>query len=165
MNTARRPRPLALLLLTALPFAGVAPAGAAAPGGRLTGVFTITSWNESTHHELPGGARLIHLTATDTFAGGITGEAWAEEEHLIRADGTRDFAGMIVVTGRVGTRAGGFVIRTTGTFDGHTARSDWRVVPDSGTGGLRGLRGVGGDRVTAADGSHVRYTLTYWFDH
>jgi hypothetical protein len=153
-----------LVLLAAVLITAAAPAAAGTRGGYATGTFTITSWNETTEHEIPGGARLIHLTATDTFSGDITGAAVAEEEHLVRTDGTRGFAGMIVVTGRIGRREGSFVVRTTGTFDGNTARSDWVVVPHSGTGGLAGLRGVGTDRVSTADGWTVRYTLTYWFD-
>jgi hypothetical protein len=58
---------------------------------------------------------------------------------------------------------GTFVIRTTGTFDGSAARSDWQIVPGSGTGGLRGILGSGTDVAEVAEAPHVRYTLRYRF--
>jgi hypothetical protein len=127
-----------------------------------SGTFEITTWVETEVAALPDGAKVIHLAATDDFTGDLVGTAQAEEEHFVRADGTRDFAGLIIVTGTLAGRAGTFVIRTTGTFDGDAARSDWQVVPGSGTGGLRGIRGSGTD-VAMVGSPKVRYTLRYWF--
>lgn len=134
------------------------------PTGHVHGKFEIKTWVETPRLEVPGGGRVIELSATDEFTGGITGHASAAEEHYIRPDGTRDFAGMIVVTGRLGGRSGSFVIRTVGTFDGNTARSRWTVVPGSATGELRGLRGTGTDMTTVADAPFVTYTLDYYLD-
>jgi hypothetical protein len=38
------------------------------------------------------------------------------------------------------------------------------LVPGSGTNELRGLRGTGTDRATAADAPFVEYTLDYFFE-
>jgi hypothetical protein len=135
----------------------------AEPAGYASGTFEIKTWVETEVTALPNGAKVIHLAATNDFTGDLIGTAQAEEEHFVRADGTRDFAGLIVVTGTLAGRTGAFVIRTTGTFDGDTARSDWQIVPDSGTGGLRGIRGSGTDVAKVAEAPHVRYTLRYRF--
>ena len=127
------------------------------------GTFEITTWVETDVAVLPDGAKVIHLAATNDFTGDLVGAAQAEEEHFIRPDGTRDFAGLIVVTGTLAGRTGSFVIRTTGTFDATAARSDWRIVPDSGTGGLRDIRGSGTDVALVAEAPHVRYTVRYRF--
>ena len=142
-----------------------------------SGTFEIRTWVETDVAALPDGGKVIHLAATNDFTGDLVGTAQAEEEHYLRPDGTRDFAGLIIVTGtlagRTGTyagnmsthagRAGTFVIRTTGTFDGTAARSDWQIVPDSGTDGLRGIRGSGTDVAVVAEAPHVRYTLRFRF--
>jgi hypothetical protein len=47
------------------------------------------------------------------------------------------------VIGRIGDRAGSFVLQHAGTDDGSTTKSTYFVVPGSGTGDLRGLRGKG----------------------
>lgn len=146
------------LLVTALFTAPAGATGEATAGGYATGTFEFTSWVETELTALPEGGKLIHLAATENFHGDITGTASAEEEHFVRADGTREFAGIIVVKGKLAGRQGGIIVRTTGTFDGKVARSDWRVV--SASGGLRGLRGIGTD---TAGGTTTTYTLAYWF--
>ncbi len=130
---------------------------------QASGTFEIRTWVETDVAALPDGAKVIHLAATNDFTGDLVGTAQAEEEHYLRPDGTRDFAGVIIVTGTLAGRTGTFVIRTTGTFDGTAARSDWQIVPDSGTGGLRGIRGSGTDVAVVAEAPHVRYTLRVRF--
>lgn len=130
---------------------------------QASGTFEIRTWVETDVAALPDCAKVIHLAATNDVTGDLVGTARAEEEHYLRPDGTRDFAGVIIVTGTLAGRTGTFVIRTTGTFDGTAARSDWRIVPDSGTGGLRGIRGSGTDVAVVAEAPHVRYTLRHRF--
>jgi hypothetical protein len=60
-----------------------------------------------------------------------------------REDGTASVVGLQRIDGRVGDRAGSFVLQSTGSFDGREARGSLLVVPGSGTGELRGLRGEG----------------------
>lgn len=154
---------LTLILLAALTTSCVAHAESADSARYASGTFEITTWVETDVAALPDGAKVIHLAATSDFTGDLVGIAQAEEEHYVRPDGTRDFAGLIVVTGTLAGRTGTVVIRTTGTFDGSVARSDWQVVPGSGTGGLRGIRGSGTDVAVVTEAPYVRYTLRYRF--
>lgn len=154
---------LALIVLLTTACAAHAESGGEDRARYADGTFEIRTWEETAVAALPDGAKVVHLAATSDFTGDLVGTAQAEEEHYIRADGTRDFAGVIVVTGTLAGRTGTVVIRTTGTFDGTAARSDWQVVPDSGTGELRGLRGSGTDVAAVAEALHVRYTLRYRF--
>jgi hypothetical protein len=48
------------------------------------------------------------------------------------------------VTGTLEGRTGGFVMETTGDFDGTTAKGRWSIISGSGTGGLAGISGEGG---------------------
>jgi hypothetical protein len=66
------------------------------------------------------------------------------------------------VNGTVGARRGGFLLQDQGTVAGDVVSGDWFVVPGSGTGELRGLRGEGGFRANLGEGAQVH--LDYWFD-
>ena len=77
-----------------------------------------------------------------------------------RDDGSASFVGLERVVGRVGDRSGSFVLQHTGTFEGGTAKTTWFVVPGSGTGDLRGLRGEGGFASAHAE----RYSVTLDYD-
>jgi hypothetical protein len=79
-----------------------------------------------------------------------------------REDGSASFVGLERIVGRVGNRSGSFVLQHTGTFEGGTAKAAWIVVPGSGTGELRGLRGAGG--FASAHAEHYAITLEYDFE-
>jgi hypothetical protein len=51
------------------------------------------------------------------------------------------------------------VLQATGTYDGTEARGTWSVVPGTGTGELKQLRGEGS--FNAPHGSQMHYTLDY----
>ena len=55
-----------------------------------------------------------------------------------------------------------FVLEHKGTFEGGTAKATWSVVPGSGTGDLRDLRGEGGFASAHAD--EYAITLDYDFE-
>jgi len=63
--------------------------------------------------------------------------------------------------GKLGGRAGSFVLRGQGTVADGKVKATWFVVPDSGTGELSGLRGEGGFEGQFGKGSEG--TLDYWF--
>jgi len=64
------------------------------------------------------------------------------------------------VVGRVGGRSGSFVLQHSGAFENGAAKGTLSVVPGSGTGDLRDLRGEGG--YVAQEGqSKTPFTLDY----
>jgi len=72
-------------------------------------------------------------------------------EYLMCAgtDGITYFSGFERIVGALDGKAGSFIIRHAGTFAGEP-RSDWTVVPGSGTGELAGV--VGNGSYAARDG-------------
>ena len=125
------------------------------------GTFEIESWEEEPYDERDG-AKLTRTRLTKTFRGDVEGESVAELLMAYAAEeGSAAYVGFERVTGRVHGRSGSFVLHHTATSDG--ARGDssasWSVVPDSGTGELRGLRGEA--RISnEPDGGHS-FTLDY----
>jgi hypothetical protein len=96
------------------------------------------------------------------FQGALTGESVAE---VLICRSTPDRLGYVAsdrFAGRLGERRGSFVFQHGGPIDRGALRSFGYVVPGSGTGELRGLRGEVTISVTPA-GEHT-LTLDYDFE-
>jgi len=121
----------------------------------LRGSFDVTSWNEETYEELPGGGKLTRAAVEQAFSGDIVGEGAVQWLMAYRSDGTAHFVGLQRIRGTIDGRSGTFVVETSGGFDGTEAHGSWSVV--AGTGALEGLRGTGSFR--APHGSHATWEL------
>jgi len=75
---------------------------------------------------------------------------------MYRNDGSATFVGLERVIGQVAGKAGTFVLQRTGVFENGVARESYSVIPASGTGELRSLRGDG----TSALGHGTEHPLT-----
>ena len=128
-----------------------------------TGTFKIEGWDETTYAETGDGGKLTRASVRQAFAGEIDGEGSVEWLMCYRPDQTADFVGLQQITGRLGERSGSFaLLQTDGTFDGSEARGELSVVPGSGTGDLRGLRGRG--RFRAPHGGEATVELDYDYE-
>ena len=125
-----------------------------------TATFEVKAWEEKPYDESDEGPKLTRASVTKSFSGDIEGEGTVEYLMIHRDDGSASFVGLERVVGRVGDRSGSFVLQHTGTFEGGTAKTTWFVVPGSGTGDLRGLRGEGGFASAHAE----RYSITLDYD-
>ena len=106
--------------------------------------FSIESWDEKTYNEIEGAPKLTRVSATKSYKGDIEGEGKLEYLMMYRTAGSASFIGLERVNGSVGGRSGSFVLQHKGTFEGGVAKVILSVVPGSGTGDLRGMRGEGG---------------------
>ncbi|MGH7862838.1 MAG: DUF3224 domain-containing protein [Candidatus Dormibacteraceae bacterium] len=123
------------------------------------GSFEVTSWAEEQAGGLDETGKVTRATFGQRFTGGIEAETVADMVMTYRDDGTAEFVGYQRFQGRLGDRAGSFVLTATGAFDGSDARTRFEVVPGSGRGQLVGLNGGG----VAAVG-HGQSAGTYSFD-
>lgn len=128
---------------------------------RAAGRIDVKTWGETPYNEVEGGPKLVRVAVTETFSGDIQAEGEATFLQVVSGDGSASFVGVERVTGSVGGRSGSFVLQDQGTVEGGQVKGTWFVVPGSGTGGLRGLRGEGG--FEAALGQHASITLDYDF--
>jgi hypothetical protein len=117
-------------------------------------------WDEQPFAE-GDGVKLARAKVRQAYRGDIEGEATLEYLMVYPADGPVTFLGVERVVGRVGERAGSFVLESRGIWQDGTARAEQRVVPGSGTGDLRGLRGEGSYSATHDEHPTV---LEYWFE-
>lgn len=105
--------------------------------------FQVTSWNEDAAQELDGGIKITRARVTQLYEGYIEGEGSVEYVMYHRADGSAIFVGIEHVVGAVGGKPGSLALQHTGVFEGGSAKSAWLIVPDSATGGLKGMKGSG----------------------
>lgn len=105
--------------------------------------FAIDGWDEKAYSEGPELPKLTRASVTKTYTGDIAGEGKVEYLMMYRADGSAAFVGLERIVGGVGGKSGGFVLQRTGVFEGGLAKESYSVIPGSGSGELRGLRGDG----------------------
>jgi hypothetical protein len=118
--------------------------------------FAIKAWDEKPYSEGPDLPKMTRAAVTKTFTGDITGEGHVEYLMMYRADGSATFVGLERIVGSVAGKAGSFVLQRTGAFENGTAKETYSVVPGSGTGELKSLRGEG----TSAVGHGMEHPLT-----
>jgi len=122
--------------------------------------FAIKSWEEKPYREGADSPKLTRATVHKSFTGDIEGESHVEYLMMYRDDGSATFVGLEQIVGRLGGRAGSFVLERTGVFEGGQAKETYSVIAGSGTGELRGLRGEG----TSAVGHGLEHPFTLGYD-
>lgn len=124
--------------------------------------FSVIKWDESTYEERPDSKKLNLATVLYTYTGDMVGESRGDSLLVYPTERTSNYVGLERITATLGGKSGSFVLLGTGYFDGQTARSDLVIVPGSGTGELRGLKGTG--QMVAAEGTTGTLTLDYDFE-
>src|SRR3990172_2638677 len=118
--------------------------------------FTIMSWDEKAYSEGQALPKMTRAAVKKKFTGDISGEGEVEYLMMYSTDGSATFVGLERIIGHVAGKAGSFVLQRTGVFENGVAKESFVVVPGSGTGELRGLRGEG----TSAVGHGTEFPLT-----
>jgi Protein of unknown function (DUF3224) len=127
-----------------------------------SGNINVKMYEPTTYDQPTEGPALARIHVVEDFSGGIEGEGVAEFLKTTRGENEASFVGVERVSGKVGGKAGTFVLQDEGTLKGTTVSGTWFVVPASGTGELQGLRGEGGFEAELGQGAEI--TLDYWFE-
>jgi Protein of unknown function (DUF3224) len=129
--------------------------------------FEIKNWDEKTWEGRPynevSGAKLTRASVAKSFQGDIAGESTLEYLMSYHENGTVSFVGLERVVGSVGGRNGSFVLQRIGADEGGVLKETYFVVPGSGTGDLRGLRGEG-SATLGEQADRYPFTLDYDFE-
>jgi hypothetical protein len=123
-----------------------------------TGEFNVTTWDEQTYEEL-GDGKLTRAEIAAELKGDLAGTGTVTWLMCYRADGTADYLGYLNVNAAIDGRSGGFVIATSGAFDGKVATGPWTIVEGSGRGELSSISGQG--TFDSPHGGTATYRLTY----
>jgi hypothetical protein len=126
------------------------------------GKIEVKTYNPVTYDDSKDGPKLNEIQVTETFTGDVEGEGTVRFLQAQRADGSASYCGIERVVGALDGRKGSFLLQDEGTLEGSRVKGTWFVIPGSGTGDLRGLRGDGG--FEAELGQHASWTLKFWFE-
>lgn len=105
---------------------------------------------------------LMEIRLSETFTGDLEGESPVRALQVLRDDHSASLASVQRFRGKLGGRPGTFVLQGQEVVENGKIKAAWFVVPGSGTGELRGLRGEGGFEGDFGKGSDG--TLDYWFE-
>ncbi len=128
-----------------------------------TGTLEIEDWDEKPFDEQEG-AKLTRAHVTKTFHGDVEGASAADLLLVYAQEGSAAYVGLERYVGRVHDRSGSFVLQHSESGDREISEqvATLSVVPNSGTGELRSLRGTA-QIVVGPDGGHT-FTLDYYFE-
>jgi hypothetical protein len=132
------------------------------PKHHATGRTDVKSYAPTPFDDVADGPSLVEVQLTETFHGDIEGESIVRVIQAAQKNGSLSFVGLQRVRGSVGGRTGSFLLQPSGTVVGKETQAEWFVVPGSGTGELKGLRGDGGFK--AQLGEHGSFWLDYYFE-
>ena len=124
--------------------------------------FKITKWEEEPYSAGTGIPKLTSASVTKTLTGDIEGDGHVEYLMVYVADNHATLVGMERVTGMLEGKSGTFVLRRTGVYENGEAKETYIVVPGSGTGELRGLKGEG--KTSIGHGMEFPFELSYELD-
>ncbi len=126
---------------------------------RATGTFEIDSWDEEPYDELEG-TKLARVRVAKTFHGDVEGTSTTDLLLAYGAEeGSAAYVGFERVVGSIHGRSGSFVLHHTATSSPEGRSATWSVVPDTGTGGLLGLRGEA--EISVGLGGEHSFALNY----
>jgi hypothetical protein len=124
--------------------------------------FEIKFWNEKPLHEAPELPKITHASVVESLTGDIQGDIVTEYIMTYIHKEEVYFTRVSRVMGRIGGRSGSFVVQGEGTYEAGTASGGFKVVPGSGTGELKGLKGKG--VFFAHQSMQGKFTLDYDFE-
>ena len=130
---------------------------------RAVATWHVKTWDEQTYKELDNEGKLTKVAVTSAIHGDIEGESTLEYLMVYPDDQTATYIGLEHIEGQIAGRSGSFVLQHSGAFKDGVATSTWFVVPNSGRGELRGLRGAGGSAVQHSEQTPSG-TLEYEFE-
>ena len=127
---------------------------------RAAGPFDVKVTPQKHDTQIARAANLGRLTIDKRYHGDLEGTGKGEMlATQTETPGSAGYVAMERVTGKLQGRTGGFVLQHSATMARGKPLSAIAVVPDSGTGELRGISGTMTISV-ASDGAH-----TYQFDY
>lgn len=129
---------------------------------RATGLAEITHSEVKPFNQQTEGPTLSILELTEYLHGDIEGENQARSLLCLRSDGSGTLVGISRVVGKVGGKSGSFVLQASVIIANKHAEGKYFVLPESGTEGLRGLRGEGG--FDTEQGHPSKIWLDYWYE-
>ncbi|ARD23076.1 MULTISPECIES: DUF3224 domain-containing protein [Shewanella] len=109
----------------------------------ISGIFQITSWDETTDIQHPDGAKQTSASITQMYSGDLEGVSQPKYIMCYTTDAQAVFCGYENVEVTINGKSGSFVLQHNGKFEQGVAISSFIIVPNSGQGELANIDGKG----------------------
>lgn len=103
----------------------------------------VKNWDEKPYLEFEDGRKLTRAAVVYTYEGDLRGEGNVDYLMVYDKNGSAHFVGLERVNALLGGKQGTFVAQHVGKFEGKVAKTEWTIVPGSGTDALAGITGSG----------------------
>lgn len=122
--------------------------------------FKIESWDETQISKAEKGPKVTRANVTQSYS--VQLEAKSTIQYLMTTfeDGTSSFIGIEEVIGKLEGKSGSFLLDHKGSHQDGIAKSSFKIIPNSGTGALSGIKGSGDYEATH---EKTEMTLKYYF--
>lgn len=127
----------------------------------ITSSFKIESWDETAFSQSENGPKLTRANVSQTYSGDLKAKSTIEYLMITFKDESSTFIGTEEVIGELNGREGSFILDHKGTHENGIAKSTFRIIPNSGTGQLKGIHGEGSYEATHEE---AELTLNYFFE-
>lgn len=128
---------------------------------KITCTFKIESWDETEISKSKAGPKINRASVSQAYSGDLVAKSTIEYLMTTFVDETSIFIGIEEVLGELEGRSGSFLMEHDGTHKNGIAKSEFVIIPNSGTGKLSGIRGKGSYEATHES---AKLTLEYDFE-
>jgi hypothetical protein len=130
---------------------------------RAKGAFNINRWDERTLEQISENTKTTKASVGGLITGEIEASSSVEYLMYYKDSSPGDphkamaiYVGLMTITGSLNGKNGSFVVEDHGTFENSTASSILLIIPGSGMGDLKKIRGTG--KYTAGiDGAFIEF--------
>ncbi|MDP4266669.1 MAG: DUF3224 domain-containing protein [Bacteroidota bacterium] len=129
---------------------------------RAKSIFRIICGYEKAFDEIEGGAKLARSNFNIIYEGDLQGESTLLELKNYTNDKNASVYGLERFSGQLEDKSGTFVLEHTGKFENGILTSKRTVVPDSATGGFKGLHGE--INLIAGPSDQYQIIFNYYFE-
>ncbi|NBC04297.1 MAG: DUF3224 domain-containing protein [Bacteroidetes bacterium] len=121
--------------------------------------FKIESWNEEPYSQAKDGPAVFRASVKQSYSGALEAKSTIQYLMTTFTDETSTFIGIEEILGELEGKSGSFLLEHDGTHRDGVAKSEFVIIPNSGSGELSGIRGNGSYEAT-----HETAELTLEYD-
>lgn len=108
---------------------------------KITGIFQITNWQESTIQPLKDGGKITQATVNQSYQGDITGESQVHFHMVYQANGDANFIGFESFEAQLGSEPCQLTLKHDGKFEQGVASSQFLILASTSHQNLIGKTG------------------------
>lgn len=123
--------------------------------------FKIENWEEILFSRSESGPKLNRASVSQSYSGDLEAKSTIEYLMTTFENDYSSFIGIEEVIGKLEGRSGSFLLEHEGSHENGVAKSAFKIIQNSGSGELEGIRGEGTYEATHKS---TTFALDYYFE-